>query len=90
MAAATYKQTASAAQMTNGLHTMEDKLVDLRAMIRLGLTLTEHVDQQTLGKLLGELNTLFYLLQDKVDACATTNAAMFRADYAAADARAMQ
>lgn len=64
------------------LASMEDKLVDLRALIKLGITVSEHVEPEEIARLVSELNTLFYLMLDKVDAAATDHATLFRAEGA--------
>lgn len=52
---------------------IEDALLDLRAMIRLGLHLVEHTTSEELGQHSGELCTFMYLLLEKVSQAQTAN-----------------
>ncbi|MFN7010033.1 MAG: hypothetical protein ACK4PN_08370 [Allorhizobium sp.] len=72
------------------LDSMENTLVDLRALIKLGLTVSEHVEPDELSRLAGELHTLFYLMLDKVEAAAGDTAALFRAEYATIEGDRLQ
>lgn len=53
-------------EISSGSVAIEDALLDLKAMIRLGLHLTEHTTEEELGRHRSELCTFMYLLLDKV------------------------
>ena len=52
--------------ISSGSVAIEDTLLDLKAMIRLGLHLTEHATDEELGRYRGELCTFMYILLEKV------------------------
>lgn len=52
---------------TNPLASMEDNLVDLRAIARLGLLAIENAETTELPSIRNELTTAFYLIVEKID-----------------------
>ncbi|MGQ4812343.1 hypothetical protein [Agrobacterium vitis] len=67
--------------LTQSMHNLEDKLVDLRALIRLGITVSEHADADAIAGMVSELNTLFWMMLDKVEACEQTKTEMLNTKY---------
>lgn len=48
---------------------LDDTLVDLRALAKFAICVSEICNRDDFGMLKGEFNTLFYMMVDKVDAC---------------------
>lgn len=62
---------------TNPLSSMEDNLVDLRAIARLGLLAIENADTAELPSIRNELTTALYLIVEKIDSAQSHIATMF-------------
>lgn len=48
---------------------LDDTLVDLRALAKFAICVSEICTREDFGMLQGEFNTLFHMMVDKVDTC---------------------
>lgn len=62
---------------TQSLSSMEDNLVDLRAIARLGLLALEDAEAADLPNIRGEITTALYLIVEKIDSAQRHIKAMY-------------
>lgn len=60
------------------LHKLEDTLVDLKALVTVVVYISEAGPDDEFLRLKNQLNTMYYMMMDKVDACEHVNATMLR------------
>lgn len=65
------------------LSKLDDTLVDLRAMITIVLYTSEAGPSDEFLRLKGELNSMFYMMMDKVEACERVSETMLASKRAA-------